>query len=437
MSKKFIPIYDLSNLTEEQKQEYVGAVCDHLEVPKELNLVRLIWSDEGDGARRQVAYVLKGATDIIREKRKITTESLTSQIVQGSVVFTATGKDKEGRQEIAVGSAFIGNAIGKNLDNAIMTAQTRATRRMTIQFVGGGVLDESEVNSFTTNIASQSIPLAQLSLAPAPSVMPSSEPGKDITEIRNADSKSIHVDGVEIKPGEATILTPGQIFRQDPDHDMEECVKSNVPCGNIVHDIGKFTVVNIDNPQKFKNQEEFEAHQRKLREDAISKLNAGTTPQGPPAKKPRKPRGPNKPKVNLGPSDNPPKPDIKPDAPAVIVPPTPVLVPVSEQMKPDIKSDIPAAPTKPRLTREQVKPFTQRLFKIVNDQLEPNGFAPKEGMGNGDKMRAFANVMFPDVTNMNELTLEQWEKYLTTLENKINTTGSAATIKYIEDSIGI
>jgi hypothetical protein len=58
-------------------------------------------------------------------------------------------------------------------------------------------------------------------------------------------------------------------------------------------------------------------------------------------------------------------------------------------------------------------------------------------MGNADKMRGFAQMMFSDVTNMNELTIEQWEKYLTVLESKIKAEGPQATVKYIEESIGI
>ena len=175
-----------------------------------------------------------------------------------------------------------------------------------------------------------------------------------------------------------------------------------------------------------------------LRTDAIAQLNAKTEE----AKKPRKPRGPNKPKVvDMGPSEPviTPQKDISvliaPQAPSIVVIPEPVAVP--EPSQPVSAPVAPATPGKPRLSPEQVKPFRQRLFKVVNDHLEPNGFTPKEGMGNADKLRAFANILFPEVTNLNELTVEQWEKYLTTLENKIKTEGAKATITYIEDAIGV
>jgi len=52
MSEKFIPIYDLESMTEQQKQDYIRNVCNHMGVPPELNLVMLAYLDEQDGPRR-------------------------------------------------------------------------------------------------------------------------------------------------------------------------------------------------------------------------------------------------------------------------------------------------------------------------------------------------------------------------------------------------
>lgn len=409
MAKKFVPIYDLTNYSEEQRQQYVEAVCEHLDVPSELNLVRLIWSDEGDGARHLVAYALKGATDIIRDKKKITTENLTSQVIGGSIAFTATGKDKEGRQEIAVGSAYIDGLKGKSLDNAIMTSQTRSTRRMTLQFVGGGVLDESEVNTVTTNINTQSTPLSQLSLAPQPTVPPSNEPGKDITPI--TAKVEYHVESVPailpLHSGSTLVVIPSQ-------REVESKVEVE------------------------EKQLKFEAEQAKLRQEAIDQLN---TPVAEAVQKKRRGRTPgtkNKAKVDFGPSE---PPVIAPASEPVVTPViAPEIIKAGEEITQkavEFLQTIISPRFQARLTPEQVKPYRQRLFKIINDSLEPAGFAPKEGMGNSDKMKAFAGVMFSDVTNFNELTAEQWEKYLSYLENHIKTLGAIETVKKIEDSIGI
>ena len=120
---------------------------------------------------------------------------------------------------------------------------------MTLQFVGGGVLDESEVNQATTNLNSQSTPLAELSLAPAqPTVKPNDAPGEDVTQ--------------------------------------------------AAVEIGKAAVEAAD----------FVAAQKKLREDAIAFLNEKPTPggeaaAGPEPVKKRRTRGPNKPKSALTPTD--------------------------------------------------------------------------------------------------------------------------------------
>lgn len=418
MSDNFIPMYDLESLTEEQRQEYLKAVCKHLGVPDNLNLVALARQDDGEGPSRLIAYAKRGATENVRNSLEINITSLTSQLIGGSIVFTATGTSKKtGRQEISTGSKYIEGATGKFLDDAIMTAQTRALRRLTLQFVGAGVLDESEIHPGKT--VTVNAPVSQLVLsAPLPTSQPNNAPGKDVTMIGPS---------------------------QDPKTQAQVAA-----------------VIAIREAEASTSQEDFSKRMEALRADAIAQLNASTKPSVPlakanepeqgtsgngidvtpaltePAKKTRKPRGPNKPKVDFGASVQPvpaqaslmatPKAEPEPTKPPVAPVPEPVVVAAVVP---------PLAPSKSRLTPEQVKPFRQRMFRLINDSLEPAGFAPKEGMGNSDKMRAFANVMFPEVTNMNELTLEQWEKYLTALESKNKTEGSAATVKYIEDAIGI
>ena len=183
MSESFIPMYDLESLTEPQRQEYLKAVCKHMGVPDNLNLVALTFVDDSDGPQRLVAYAKRGATENVRNNLKINIESLTSQMIGGSIVFTATAKSSTlSRQEVATGSKFVGDLQGTQLDDAIMTASTRALRRVTLQFVGAGVLDESEV----TQRKVVHVTSAPLVSTPQPSVAPSSEPGKDITRLPRA-----------------------------------------------------------------------------------------------------------------------------------------------------------------------------------------------------------------------------------------------------------
>ena len=148
MNADFVPMYDLERLDADQKAKYYSDACEFLGIPDNLNLLAFIYMNVGDTGRHEVLYAKKGATDLIRQTRGITTTELQviPNLAPGQVCFMAVGKDIQwNREERAVGAASIEGLTGKALSDAIMTAQTRATRRMTLQFVGGGILDESEV----------------------------------------------------------------------------------------------------------------------------------------------------------------------------------------------------------------------------------------------------------------------------------------------------
>jgi hypothetical protein len=151
--------------------------------------------DSGDGKRNLVLYAKKGATDLIRANLGISTTKLTKDVGDGYVAWIAEGRDKTGRTEQAVGSASTQGLKGQHLASAVMIAQTRATRRMTLQFVGGGLLDESELNETTADINRAPASLASMATLPAPQpiVVPNTEAGKDITLglIKSTDSPRV------------------------------------------------------------------------------------------------------------------------------------------------------------------------------------------------------------------------------------------------------
>ena len=415
---KFIPIYDLEPLTEEQRQDYVRNLCEHMGIPSNLNLVMLVYIDDNAGPRHLVPYAKRGASELIRNNRGISITDLKMDHIGGSVVWTVAAVDSTGRKEMSSGANWIEGLTGKELNDAIMGGQTRACRRVTLQFVGAGVLDESEVNPNAPVVLQNTSVSAP---APQPTIQPVNTPGKDVTE--------------------------------------------------------KGTTI----PEK--DTETFEQHQERLRAEAIAQLNSAepATPkqeQGaigngsdlvpaladqPKKRRGRQPGSKNKSKVvDLGPSEPPilekmqtpearagmqtafeaspeqlaktavqmAQPPISaittaPQASSTVV--TPTVAPVTE----------PPKAAKPRLTLEQVKPYKQRHFKIVSDHLEPAGLAPQEGVAIQDKMRLFAQIMFPGLESVSDMTVEQWEKYLVTLEARIAKDGAKATVKYIEDAIGL
>jgi hypothetical protein len=185
---KFIPLGDLSNLSEEQKLDYYNNVCEHFEVPAELNLLYFDWFDSGDGARKYILYAAKGFSDFMRGKLGIETDSLEESVSDGVVRYKCKGHDKDGRHEIAIGASTIAGLTGKKLEDSFAKAQTKATRRMTLQFVGAGILDESEksVTSLSVDISSAGLPLAQL-----PTVEINAAKGKLVEMANEATNRAV------------------------------------------------------------------------------------------------------------------------------------------------------------------------------------------------------------------------------------------------------
>lgn len=411
----FSPLYDLEQLSEQERQEYVTNLCDYLGIAPNLGLIRLSYlNDPTGGPSRLVAWIKRAGTEQIRAEREISVIETSHDILGDTIIFKVTGKDKNGRQEIGIGAKTFSGLTGDAKEDAIMTSHTRASRRMTLQFAGAGLLDESEVHGRVVNPPTGAV--SKLTLAES---KPNNSAGKDVTL-----EKII------------------EIARSFPDIPPSASVTGSVNAPDLLTVMVDMAVeaaaTELMTPEQ--KQASWEEGQRKMREDAIAQLNGGA--EAPPIeKKTRKPR--QKKTIDMGPSEPVPVAIVaadKPEPPAATVPAPAPVEPVAMTVPPPVQpvaTGTPAVAGKPRLTPEQVKPYRQRLFRVVNDYLEPNGFAPKEGMGNADKMRALATIQFPDVMNMNELTTTQWESYLTSLEQRIQKEGAAETVKYIEDQIGI
>lgn len=177
----FVPILgSLEKLSDKERVEYVSRLCTHLGIPDDLGLIELSWQDSGDGARSLAAYIRKGGTEIIRANNGIDIDEMIPCHGPDYVAFSCKAHDKTGRHEIAVGAVSTKGLTGSKVAEAVMWSQTRASRRVTLQFVGGGVHDESEMPEKTTNIAYATQPLQEIA---QPSVKINSEGGKDITSL--------------------------------------------------------------------------------------------------------------------------------------------------------------------------------------------------------------------------------------------------------------
>lgn len=133
---------DLSKLPVERRLQYYQMTCKSLglnPLTKPFGYILL------NG--KLTLYALKDCTDQLRSIKGVSITGLNMKIEDGLAIATATGKDSEGRVDCATGAVDVKNLFGEKKANAIMKAETKAKRRLTLSLCGLGILDESEAGS--------------------------------------------------------------------------------------------------------------------------------------------------------------------------------------------------------------------------------------------------------------------------------------------------
>lgn len=133
---------DLSRLTPEQRTSFYNRVCETLglnPLTQPFAYLRL--------SGKEVLYAKKDATEQLRFIHGVSITEVTSQNVGDVFVVTAKAQNAAGRTDASTGAVAIGNLKGEALANALMKAETKAKRRVTLSICGLGMLDETEVES--------------------------------------------------------------------------------------------------------------------------------------------------------------------------------------------------------------------------------------------------------------------------------------------------
>jgi len=156
---------DLSQLTPKERVQYYRAVCESLALNP---LTKPFEYIELNG--KLVLYALRGCTDQLRDNRHVNITMPARELVEGVYIVTARATMPNGRTDESVGAValerengewktaesgkryFARNGTytplrGEDRANAIMKAETKAKRRVTLSIVGLGWLDESEVGT--------------------------------------------------------------------------------------------------------------------------------------------------------------------------------------------------------------------------------------------------------------------------------------------------
>lgn len=131
---------DLARLTSAQRVDYYRRVCDSVGLnPFTRPFDYLVLNG------KLTLYANRGASDQLRRLRGISIEKVERDLVDDVLMVTVYGRDKDGRVDTAIGAVPIEGLKGEAKANAMMKAETKAKRRLTLSLAGLGWLDESEV----------------------------------------------------------------------------------------------------------------------------------------------------------------------------------------------------------------------------------------------------------------------------------------------------
>lgn len=155
---------DLSRLTPEQRVNFYNRICESLglnPLTQPFAYLRL------NG--KEVLYAKKDATEQLRFIHSISIDpsGFTREVIEGCYVVTAPASMPNGRTDVSTGAVPIDGLKGEARANAMMKAETKAKRRVTLSICGLGMLDETEVETI-----SQDPPIVRVedpaALPPAP-----------------------------------------------------------------------------------------------------------------------------------------------------------------------------------------------------------------------------------------------------------------------------
>jgi hypothetical protein len=133
---------DLSGLSADQRLTYYNKVCESAGLNPLTNPFAYIQLNG-----KLTLYAKRECTEQLRKINGVSIEGLDDKIIEGLYIVKARAKDKHGRLDESTGAVVIEGLKGEARANAIMKAETKAKRRVTLSICGMGWLDESEIES--------------------------------------------------------------------------------------------------------------------------------------------------------------------------------------------------------------------------------------------------------------------------------------------------
>lgn len=142
MMEKALLTGDLSKMTPAERLQYYSKVCTSIGLNPYTQPFDYIVLNG-----KLKLYAKKDTTEQLRKINKISIQIVSREFVNDLYIVTAKATDGNGRTDEAIGAVNTANSKGDALANAIMKAETKAKRRVTLSIAGLGWLDETEVET--------------------------------------------------------------------------------------------------------------------------------------------------------------------------------------------------------------------------------------------------------------------------------------------------
>ena len=214
---------DLSKLSSQERLTYIGAVCNSLglnPLTRPFEYINL--------SGKLTLYARKDATEQLRSLRGISIEIVSREVVEDTYVVTARAVDASGRRDESIGAVSIGGLKGDAKANAIMKAETKAKRRVTLSISGLGLLDETEIETIPG-----AQPVKERDITP-PNGKPEAEPPAPAQSLQPAVTPPANVDpstGELFDGGNGTPVRPLDQQGNEMRHKLLDDPKSGLIAG--------------------------------------------------------------------------------------------------------------------------------------------------------------------------------------------------------------
>lgn len=111
---------------------------------------------------KTVLYAKRDCTDQLRANKNISVTIVNREHVNDLYAVTARATTPDGRTDESMGVVAFGNLKGDNAANALMKAETKAKRRVTLSICGLGFTDETELETIPNRRDIQDAPVASV-----------------------------------------------------------------------------------------------------------------------------------------------------------------------------------------------------------------------------------------------------------------------------------